>query len=63
MGEDSLVVQASGGNTSIKINDVILVKVNINDKPSFNLSLFDSKTSEKINSSKTLLRSLNLRTA
>ena len=40
-----------------------LAKVNIIDDPSFNMSRFFSKTSEKMNNSKTLVRSVNFKTA
>jgi hypothetical protein len=42
---------------------MVFVRVKINDDPSLKLSLFNSKTSEKINSSKTLVKSVNFNTA
>jgi hypothetical protein len=44
-------------------DEMVFVKVKINDDPSLKLSLFNSKTSEKINSSKTLVKSVNFNTA
>jgi hypothetical protein len=42
---------------------MVFVRVKINDDPSLKLSLFSSKTSEKIKSSKTLVKSVNFNTA
>jgi hypothetical protein len=44
-------------------DEMVFIKVKINDDPSFKLFLFNSKTSEKINSSKTLVKSVNFNTA
>jgi hypothetical protein len=44
-------------------DEMVFVSVKINDDPSFKLSLFSSKISEKINSSKTLFKSVNFNTA
>ena len=44
-------------------DEIFFVRVKINDDPSLKLSLFSSKTSEKINSSKTLVKSVNFNTA
>ena len=43
--------------------EIVLFNVKINDEPSFKISLFNSKTSEKINNSKTLFKSVNFNTA
>ena len=43
--------------------EIVLLKVKINDDPSFKKSLFNSKISENINNSKTLLKSVNFKTA
>ena len=45
------------------VEEIVLFKVSINDEPSFNESLFNSKTSEKTNNSKTLVKSVNFNTA
>ena len=43
--------------------DILLTKVNNNELPSFKISRFNSRISEKINISKTLLKSVNFNTA
>ena len=56
-----------GKRDSIHIMDLTqtleLTKVNIKELPSFKISRFNSRISEKINISKTLLRSVNFNTA
>jgi hypothetical protein len=44
-------------------DEMVFVKVKINEDPSFKLSLFNSKTSEKMNNSKTLVKSVSFNTA
>ena len=43
--------------------DVLLINVNIRELPSINISRFNSKISENINNSKTLVKSVNYKTA
>ena len=43
--------------------EIFLNNVKIRELPSFKISLFNSKTSEKINSSNTLDKSVNFKTA
>ena len=43
--------------------EIFLNNVKISELPSFKISLFNSKTSEKINSSNTLDKSVNFKTA
>ena len=44
-------------------SEIVLLKVKINELPSFNMSLFVSRTSENMNNSKTLIKSVNFKTA
>ena len=49
--------------SAMSSSETDLAKVSSIDDPSFNISRFFSKTSEKINNSKTLVRSVNFKTA